>query len=89
MNILVKYVLKSIRRTYCLFFSSPRNAIKDCIQDPDLVSEKIYNVLMSDKSCLICRYGSTELNCISNYLSVKKGGLPLLDYITNTYNNTH
>ena len=40
--------------------------------DADTVSETIYNLLISDKPCMIARYGSTELYCLSNYLSIKR-----------------
>jgi hypothetical protein len=83
MNVIGEIILKSLHKVYCKIFVSPRDSTKNCIVDPELASEKIYNLLMSDKPCLVCRYGSVELNCILNYLSVKKGGFPVFDYITN------
>ena len=83
MNKFGEIILKSFRRMYGKLFVVSRNSLKNCIEDPDLASEKIYDLLESDKPCLICRYGSTELNCLLNYISVKKGGFPVFDYIAN------
>lgn len=83
MSYFIALVLKILHKIYCKFFVPPRDSTKNCIVDPELASEKIYNLLMSDEPCLICRYGSVELNCVLNYLSVIKGGFPVLDYITN------
>ena len=43
----------------------------DCISDPDLASEIIYDLLISNKPVMIARFGSTELACLQNYLGVK------------------
>lgn len=83
MNSFLEKILKTLHYAYFRFFVPPRDPTKNCIMDSELASEKIYNLLTSDKPCLICRYGSTELNCLLNYLSVKKGGFPILDYIKN------
>lgn len=83
MNEFGKMLLKVLHRAYCKLFVPPRDSTKNCIVDSELASEKIYDLLVSDEPCLICRYGSVELNCVLNYLSVIKGGFPVLDYITN------
>ena len=83
MNKFGEIVLKTLHRVFCKLCVPPRDSTRNCIIDPELVSEKIYNLLVSNEPCLICRYGSVELNCILNYLSVKKGGFPVLDYIIN------
>ena len=74
MNYFFASVLKALHKMYCKLCVPPRDSTKNCIVDPELASEKIYNLLVSDEPCLICRYGSVELNCVLNYLSVKKGG---------------
>lgn len=42
--------------------------------NPEVVSDIIYDSLMSSAPCMIARFGGTELWCLANYLSVKKGG---------------
>lgn len=50
-------------------------------EDPDIISEIIYNYLINDSPCMISRFGSTELLNIVNYLGIKKGKQPILNYI--------
>lgn len=40
------------------------------LQSPDEVSEYIYRLLISDKPCMVARYGSTELLAICNFLGI-------------------
>lgn len=83
MNVFVEGILKLLHRVYFKLWVPPRDSKKNCIINPELASEKIYNLLTSDKPCLICRYGGFELDCVLNYLSIKQGGFPIWDYITN------
>ncbi|SHM78530.1 hypothetical protein [Fibrobacter sp. UWB7] len=83
MNKFGEIVLKTLHRAFCKLCVPPRDSTRNCIIDPELASKRIYNLLESDKPCLVCRYGSTELNCLLNYISVKKGGFPVFDYIAN------
>ena len=50
-------------------------------ENPDKISEIIYNTLIDEHPCMISRFGSTELLNIINYLGVKKGKQPILKYI--------
>ena len=50
--------------------------------DADQVSEAIYKQLTSDRPCMIARYGSTELYCLSNYLSIQKGEKNIRKFIS-------
>ena len=50
-------------------------------EDPDKASEMIYNLLMSDKPCMIARFGSTELSALVNYLGVNSKHHSILKYI--------
>lgn len=83
MFLLAEIVLKTLHRGYCKLCVPPRNPTENCIMEAELVSERVYNLLVSDRPCLICRYGAFELNCLLNYLSVKKRGYPVFEYITN------
>ncbi|MDP4269945.1 MAG: hypothetical protein Q8909_07440 [Bacteroidota bacterium] len=44
------------------------NPACDC--DRQSSNDKIYNLLSSGKPCMISRFGTTEINCINNYLCV-------------------
>lgn len=51
------------------------------IDNPDKVSDIIYETLISKEPCMIARYGATELMCIINYLGVKKGKPNMFRYL--------
>jgi hypothetical protein len=52
------------------------------IFNPDIASEKIYELLSSDNPCMIARFGSTELECLINFLSVNNPKRSLISYFT-------
>lgn len=53
----------------------------NCEQDPEKASQLIYDALTSEDACMIARFGSTELTCLSNYLGVKNNKGEYLNYI--------
>jgi hypothetical protein len=73
-------ILKALRKiNYKLFGVAKSKPI--CEQDPDEASKYIYKTLISDKPCMIARFGSTELTCLTNYLGVKEQKKQLFKYI--------
>lgn len=74
-------LLKGLRKTYEKLIGYPKISKPDCIQDPDVASELIYNLLMQDKPCMIARFGSTELATMVNHLGVKNGKKDIWGYI--------
>lgn len=42
----------------------------ECDYDRQSSNDKIYNLLAAGKPCLVARFGTTEINCINNYLTV-------------------
>lgn len=81
MNKLSIYTLKAIRKLYTKCFGSHQLPPLQREEDPDKASEMIYNLLVDDKPCMIARFGSTELAAICNFLSIKKGNQPIIEYI--------
>jgi hypothetical protein len=80
MNKISIFTLKVLRKIYTKAFE--KTLLKpECEQNPNVASEIIYDVLMSDKSCMIARFGSTELTCLSNYLGVKNSKRKYVDYV--------
>lgn len=57
----------------------------ECDCDRQSSNDKIYELLASGNPCMIARFGTTEMNCINNYLCVHRQS-PMwrkwLDYIT-------
>lgn len=70
MNSLSIFTLKTLRKLYAKVLGVSQLTILSCEEDPDKVSEMIYNLLTNDKPCMIARFGSTEMSAIINYLGV-------------------
>lgn len=70
MNQLSEFVLKSLHKIYTKFQPLDVSGLNR-ETDPDKVSNSIYQLLTSDYPCMIARFGSTELNAITNYYGVK------------------
>jgi hypothetical protein len=80
MNKLSIYSLKSLRKIYTKVFGTTFSK-PECEQDPDIASQIIYDVLMSDKPCMIARFGSNELNTLLNYQGVNSNTRSIFKYI--------
>ena len=76
--------IRSLRRLYRVF--ARKNFLPpDCECNRQIANDMIYELLATDKPCMIARLGATELNCIDNYRCVhsdKNGLEKWLDYIT-------
>ena len=81
MNKFTIYILKGLRKLYAKAFRTPSLPKPACEQDPNVVSQIIYDKLMSDEPCMIARFGSTELVTLVNYLGVKQSNRSILKYI--------
>ena len=82
------FIIRVIRKLYRIItrrkFYAP-----ECDCDRQSSNDKIYEMLASGKPCMIARFGTTEINCINNYLCVhsRKSYLSRIwEYITD---NTH
>jgi hypothetical protein len=75
--------LKAFRRIYTKTFRISPLMKPECVQDPNLASDIIYSLLISDKPCLIGRFGSNELLTIISYIGIKDSNRNVLDYIKN------
>ena len=57
----------------------------ECDCNRQSANDKLYNLLQAGKPCMIARFGTTEINCINNYLTVhssKPYYRKCIDYIT-------
>ena len=79
MNIIYKILLK-FRNYSERKFSLIKHI--DCEKRPQVASDMIYDLLISEKPCMISRLGGVELHCLTNYLGVKKGPFHLFRFIT-------
>ncbi len=81
MRILI-FVLKAIRKVYQKTVGFEIQSKPECILDADLASQVIYDALTSDKPCMIGRFGSNELLCLTTYLGVRENNRNILSYIS-------
>ncbi len=82
------YIIRGVRRIYRIV-SAKQFYGPECDCDRQSSNDKIYNLLSKDEPCMIARFGTTEINCINNYLCVhSKDSIwrKTLSYITD---NTH
>lgn len=80
MNKVSIFTLKVLRKIYAK--TSRTILLKpDCEENPDRASRIIYDTLISDAPCMIGRFGSTELSCLSNYLGVKNNKGQYINFI--------
>lgn len=84
MNKFGEFVLKGLRKVYTKTFNS-QSELLSSENDPDKASEIISGYLLSDKPCMIARFGSTELNAISNWHCVKYKKKSILRFIKGGY----
>jgi hypothetical protein len=53
----------------------------ECEQNPDRAAKIIYEALISEKPCMIARFGANELNCVANYMDIRKNHRDIIPYI--------
>lgn len=82
MNNLSIFILKALRKTYAKVFNLQPLVKPESEQKPDKVSQIIYDALMDNKPCMIARFGSNELLCLSTYLGIKKNKRNIFTFIS-------
>lgn len=75
-------VINRLRAIYLYVFPNKSHQHLDREESPQICSDLISSYLKSNEPCMIARYGSVELFCLTNYLSIKKGPRNVLKYIT-------
>lgn len=86
---LFDYLIRSLKHCYILLSRKVYlNPVCDC--DRQSANDKIYNLLMTGKPCMVSRFGTVELNCVNNYLCVNNKNVNFLkkclDYIVDNTN---
>lgn len=78
------FILLGLQKTYKNIFIATSKESMQRENNSNIVSQKLINLIKSDKPIMVARYGATELMCIINYLGVKSGRPNLISYIRNT-----
>lgn len=74
-------VLKLLRRIYGMTHTTYFESDKIIVDDLQGVASLIKDTLLSDKPCMIARFGAFELATINNYLSIVSDRHSIIDYI--------
>lgn len=64
-DFIIRLLKHSYRKCFNITFLPP-----ECDCDRESSNNKIFRLLQSGKPCMISRFGTTEINCINNYLCV-------------------
>ena len=75
------FILKILNKIYLFFFPIKQTPFIINIQEADMASNKIYNLLISDKPCMIGRFGATESNILKNYIGINSKHRSILGFI--------
>jgi len=78
----LKLFLKTLRKVYLTIHPLPGYNSLPCLDDPDSVSELIQEYLNTNQPLMLARFGSTELSCITNYISIKYYKNHFFDYVS-------
>lgn len=82
MNFISIFLLKSLRKAYLRFFGLHESSFPiDRLEDAELVSDGIYQLLVSESACMIGRFGANELAVTANYLNIHDAKYSYLGYI--------
>ncbi len=76
-----QFLLKSIKITYQKILGAKKPIPIHRISDLQTANDLIYEYLISDKPCMVARFGAFELATMKNYLGVSHGRPPLIEYI--------
>nr|WP_319566126.1 hypothetical protein [uncultured Rhodoferax sp.] len=82
------YLIRATKKTY-RFVTRKKFLNPACNMNRESVNADIYDLLIRNQPCMISRFGTTELNCINNYLCIRSPDnytKKLWSYITD---NTH
>ena len=86
MHKIIIFILKALRKIYAKTIVVQTLQKPICDQDPNSVSQKIFDALMADEPCMIARFGSTELTCLVNYIGVENKKKNYIKYIKGNAN---
>lgn len=83
MNQLNILILKTLRKLYTKMISTSDWHLKPSgsLHDAQCTSDKIKELLIGENPCMVARYGSTELACVLNYLSIANAKHSVWDFI--------
>jgi len=76
-------ILIFLRRLFVAFSPDSNNTGRNwkMFSNKEYANSFIFDLLIDDKPCMISRFGSTEMSCLTNYIGVKRGNKSIVSYI--------
>lgn len=81
MNKILISGLKVLRKVYTKIVKPEQLLKPDCEENPNLVSQIIFETLTEEKPCMIGRFGAFELTTMINYLGVQRQDRNILKFV--------
>lgn len=81
MNQFSIFTLKALRKLYLKVFRVQLLPRPTCVKDPYEASQIIYKALVSNKPCMIARFGANELNTLVNYNGITTNSKSIYKFI--------
>lgn len=82
------YFIRILRKCF-RYFTKKTFLPPECDCNRQSSNDMIFELLSSGKPCMIARFGTTEINCINNYLTVNSPKSYLNKYLDFITDNTH
>lgn len=80
MNRIINFTLRSLHKIYSILWKSDLQS-HTYEKNPEIASKMIQQLLISDKPCMIARFGAFELSTIVNYLGIQNKEHSIIKYI--------
>ena len=74
-------LLKKLRRQYIRKHGEPQHCSLCKETDPNIISRQIREKLLSPEPCMLSRFGSVEIGCLTNYLGIFHQKRKIIKYI--------
>lgn len=68
----IQFFFKALRKCYRKVFGEWQPPVKARCDDAEQCSAAIYDLLAAGRPCMVARFGSVELGCVLNYLSIRE-----------------
>ena len=74
-------LLKKLRQCYIRKHGTPPHCTPHKETDPNIISSQIRKKILSPKPCMLSRFGSVEIGCVTNYLGIFHQKRKIVKYI--------
>ena len=76
-------ILKILKKINSILYPIKKKTFTLNVDEANIASDKIYELLSASEPCMIARFGATESNILKNYIGINSKNRSFLDFITN------